>query len=118
MGFCKDQMIEQMQEEREDLEITLDEIEVYGKRFKCTITKDVDGQIVHRTEDEQRRICRSQEARGLHHANQQRNSGISRPRHGVGKGENTSWWEQGQVREAHRIPVPIRARSKTTLVSA
>ncbi|RYC54832.1 hypothetical protein CHU98_g11378 [Xylaria longipes] len=87
MGFCKDQMIEQMQEEREDLEITLDEIEVYGKRFKCTITKDVDGQIVHRTEDEQRRICRSQEARGLHHANQQRNSGISRPRHGAGKGK-------------------------------
>ncbi|KAI0532065.1 hypothetical protein GGR58DRAFT_491681 [Xylaria digitata] len=93
-----------MQEEREDLEVTLDEIEAYGEHFKCpqcdskacdkpcfakscfdwclthsypsvedrdgtvsikvhTITKDVDGQIVDRTEEEQRRICGSQEAR-------------------------------------------------------
>ena len=34
MGFHKDQLIEQMQEEREDLEAALDKIEAYGKRFE------------------------------------------------------------------------------------
>ncbi|KAI0413550.1 hypothetical protein F5X98DRAFT_351803 [Xylaria grammica] len=104
MGVCKDQMIHQMEEERADLEETLDDIEVYGERFMCprcdgkacnkhcfarscfdwclthsypsvedrdgtasitvrTTTKDSNGQVVDRIEDEQRRVCGSREAR-------------------------------------------------------
>jgi len=39
MGFHKDQLIEQMQEEREDLEATLDEIEAYGERFEWYVRR-------------------------------------------------------------------------------
>jgi hypothetical protein len=34
MGRCKVEMIEQMQEEREDLEHALDDIEAFGEEFK------------------------------------------------------------------------------------
>ena len=34
MGNAKDQMIERMEEEREDLELALDDIEACGERFK------------------------------------------------------------------------------------
>jgi hypothetical protein len=34
MGRLKDQMIEDMQEERENLEHALDDIEAFGERFK------------------------------------------------------------------------------------
>lgn len=38
MGFAKDRMIEQMQEEREDLTNALDDIESYGESFRwCVI---------------------------------------------------------------------------------
>jgi hemerythrin superfamily protein len=36
MGFVKDQMIEQMEEERENLELALDDIKAYGERYQCT----------------------------------------------------------------------------------
>ncbi|KAF7553692.1 hypothetical protein G7Z17_g3434 [Cylindrodendrum hubeiense] len=35
MGRSKDQMIEQMEEEREDLERALDDIEAFGENFEC-----------------------------------------------------------------------------------
>ncbi|KFH42924.1 hypothetical protein ACRE_062980 [Hapsidospora chrysogenum ATCC 11550] len=35
MGRLKDQMIEEMEEEREELERALDDIEAFGENFKC-----------------------------------------------------------------------------------
>ncbi|KAI9147394.1 hypothetical protein HJFPF1_12414 [Paramyrothecium foliicola] len=106
MGFVKDQMIEQMEEECENLELALDDIEAYGERYQCpgthsnrkvctkecfanscfdwcldhshpsvketdgtasvqvtTTTKDARGQLVTRTEIEERRICGHEGAR-------------------------------------------------------
>lgn len=40
MGFCKDQLIRQMQEEREDLEATIDEIEAYGGRLGWYVRRE------------------------------------------------------------------------------
>jgi len=39
MGRAKDLMVERMEEEREDLELALDEIEAYGERFEWYVGK-------------------------------------------------------------------------------
>ena len=41
MGRVKDQMIEQMEEDREYLQQALDDIEAYGERFEWCVRKAV-----------------------------------------------------------------------------
>ncbi|KAM7189331.1 hypothetical protein V8F33_010110 [Rhypophila sp. PSN 637] len=73
MGWTKDQMIEELEEEREELGQALDDIEAHGERFEChpsseerhglaSVTverrsKDPEGNPISETSVEKMRVC-------------------------------------------------------------